>query len=143
MSSTDSDQVDSKPSSDLLDLYFYKIDQLREMIERVYNANNMKRLSIKLSTAKRAHLSVIFIIMKLARHFIVNLYFINYSHSMHIMNLLSPFTLFQCKIDKMIMFHAIAKFVDRCAGGTSLKKQLGVYVSSHTMKFKVPRKSLL
>ena len=51
MSSTDSDQVDSKPSSDLLDLYFYKIDQLREIIERVYNADNMKRLSIKLSTA--------------------------------------------------------------------------------------------
>ena len=50
---------------------------------------------------------------------------------------LSPLTLFQCKIDKMIMFHAIAKFVDRCAGGTSLKKQLGVYVSSRTMKFKV------
>ena len=35
----------------------------------------------------------------------------------------------------MIMFHAIAKFVDRCAGGTSVKKQLGVYVSSRTMKF--------
>ena len=52
MSSTDSDQVDSKPSSDLLDLYFYKIDQLREIVERVYNADNMKRLSIKLSTAK-------------------------------------------------------------------------------------------
>ena len=50
---------------------------------------------------------------------------------------LSPLTLFQCKIDKMIMFHAIAKFVDRCAGGTSLKKQFGVYVSSRTMKFKV------
>ena len=28
-------------------------------------------------------------------------------------------------------------FVDKCAGGTSLKKQLGVYVSSHTMKFQV------
>ena len=143
MSSTDSDQVDSKPSSDLLDLYFYKIDQLHEIIERVYNADDMKRLSIKLSTAKRAHLFVIFINMKLVQHHIVNLYFMNYSHSMHIMSLLSPFTLFQCKIDKIIMFHAIAKFVDRCAGGTSLKKQLGVYVSSRTMKFKVPRKSLL
>ena len=143
MSSTDSDQVDSKLSSDLLDLYFYKIDQLREIIERVYNADDMKRLSIKLSTAKRAHLSVIFINMKLARHRIGNLYFMNYSHSMHIMSLLSPFTLFQCKIDKMIMFHAIAKFVDRCAGGTSLKKQLGVYVSSRTMKFNVCRNSLL
>ena len=52
MSSTDSDQVDSKPSSDPLDLYFYKIDQLCEIIERVYNADDMKRLSIKLSTAK-------------------------------------------------------------------------------------------
>ena len=143
MSSTDSDQVDSKPSSDLLDLFFYKIDKLREIIKRVYNADDMKRLSIKLSTAKRAHLSVIFINMKLARHRIVNLYFMNYSHSMYIMSLLSPFTLFQCKIDKMIMFHTIAKFVDRCAGGTSLKKQLGVYISSRTMKFKVPRKSLL
>ena len=55
---------------------------------------------------------------------------------------LSPLTLFQCKIDKMIMFHAIAKFFDRCAGGTSLKKQLGVYVSSHTMKLKVLIRSL-
>ena len=66
MSSTDSGQVDSKPSSDLLDLYFYKIDQLREIVERVYNADDMKRLSIKLSTAKQAHLSVIFINMKLS-----------------------------------------------------------------------------
>ena len=59
MSYTDGNQVDSKPSSDLLDLYFYKIDQLREIVERVYNANDMKRLSIKLSTSQRAHLSVI------------------------------------------------------------------------------------
>ena len=58
------------------------------------------------------------------------------------MNLLSPFTLFQCKIDKMIMFHTIAKFVDRCAGGTSLKKQLDVYISSSTMKFKVRIKNI-
>ena len=143
MSSTDSNQVDSKLSSDLLDLYFYKIDQLCKIVERVYNADDMKRLSIKLSTAKRAPLSIIFINMKLARHHIVNLYFMNYSNSMDIMSLLSPFTLFQCKIDKMIMFHAIAKFVDCCAGGTSLKKQLGVYVSSRTMKFKVRRNRLL
>ena len=52
MSSTDSDQVDSKPSSNLLDLYFYKIDQLREIVERVYNPDDMKRLSIKLSTSQ-------------------------------------------------------------------------------------------
>ena len=77
MSSRDSDQVDSKLSSDLLDLYFYKIDQLREIVERVYNADDMKRLSIKLSTAKWAHLSVIYINMKLAGHRIVNLYFMN------------------------------------------------------------------
>ena len=77
MLSTDSDQVDSKPSSDLLDLYFYKIDQLHEIVIRVYNADNMKRLSIKLATAKRAHLSVIYINMKLAQHCIVNLYFLN------------------------------------------------------------------
>ena len=65
MLSTDSDQVDSKLSANLLDLYFYKIDQLREIVERVYNANDMKRLSIKLSTAQRAHLSVIYINIKL------------------------------------------------------------------------------
>ena len=59
MSYTDGDQVDSKPSSNLLDLYFYKIDQLHETVERVYNANDMKRLSIKLSTSQRAHLLVI------------------------------------------------------------------------------------
>ena len=52
MSYTDGDQVDSKLSSDLLDLYFYKIDQLREIVERVYNADDMKRLSIKLSTSQ-------------------------------------------------------------------------------------------
>ena len=52
MSSTDSDQVDSKPSSDQLDLYFYKIDQLRKIVESVYNADDMKRLSIKLSTSQ-------------------------------------------------------------------------------------------
>ena len=56
---SDGDQVDSKPNSDLLDLYFYKIDQLREVVERVYNADDMKRLSIKLSTSQQAHLSVI------------------------------------------------------------------------------------
>ena len=37
----------------------------------------------------------------------------------------------------MIMFHAVAKFVDKCAGGTSLKKQLGVYVSLRQKKFQV------
>ena len=52
MSSTDSNQVDSKPSSDQLDLYFYKIDQLHEIVKRVYNADDMKRLSIKLSTSQ-------------------------------------------------------------------------------------------
>ena len=50
LSYTDSDQRDSKP--DLLDLYFYKIDQLREIVERVYNADDMKRLSIKLSNSQ-------------------------------------------------------------------------------------------
>ena len=77
MSYTDSDQVDSKPSSNLLDLYFYKIDQLCEIVERVYNADDMKRLSIKLSTSQPAHLSVIDINMELALHCIINLYFIN------------------------------------------------------------------
>ena len=65
MSSTDSDQVDSKPSSNQLDLYFYKIDQLRKIVERFYNADDMKRLSIKLSTSQRAHLLVIYMNMKL------------------------------------------------------------------------------
>ena len=77
MSSTDSDQVDSKLSADLLDLYFYKIDQLREIVKRVYNVDDMKRLSIKLSTAQRAHLSVIYINIELARHRILNLYLMN------------------------------------------------------------------
>ena len=58
LSYTYGDQLDSKPSSDLLDLYFYKIDQLHKIVERVYNADDMKRLSIKLSTLKQAHLSV-------------------------------------------------------------------------------------
>ena len=52
MSYTDGNQVNSKPSSDLLDLYFYKIDQLCEIVERVYNVDDMKRLSIKLSTSQ-------------------------------------------------------------------------------------------
>ena len=70
--SADSDQVDSKPSSDLLDLYFYKMDQLREILERVYNADDMKRLSIKLSTSQRAHLFVIWIYINVAENFNVN-----------------------------------------------------------------------
>ena len=37
----------------------------------------------------------------------------------------------------MIMFHAVVKFMDKCAGRTSLKKQLGVYVSLQQKKFKV------
>ena len=41
----------------------------------------------------------------------------------------------QCKIDKMIMFHAIAKFVPNMSGGTALKKQLGLYVASRKKKF--------
>ena len=75
--------------------------------------------------------------MNLTLHLIVNLYFINFVNHDAYNEHFSPINLFQCKIDKMIMFHTIAKFVDCCAGGTSLKKQLGVYVSSHTMKFKV------
>ena len=47
------------------------------------------------------------------------------------------YLIFQCKIDKMILFHAVAKFVDKCSGGTALKKHLGVYVSSREKKYKV------
>ena len=45
--------------------------------------------------------------------------------------------IFQCKIDKMILFHAVVKFVEKCSGGTALRKHLGVYVSSRQKKYKV------
>ena len=55
---SDSDSRDSEPSDDLLTLYDYKLEQLREMTQRIYNADNINCLSVKLSNAQRAPLLV-------------------------------------------------------------------------------------
>ena len=57
--STDSDARDTEPSENLLDLYSYKLSQLREITGKVYNTDDVKRLSLKLSKANRAMLTVI------------------------------------------------------------------------------------
>ena len=46
---------------------------------------------------------------------------------------------FQCKIDKMILFHAVAKASQNFLGGTPLKKELGKYVHSWIRKYKVSK----
>ena len=56
---TDSDAHDTQPSENLLELYSYKLSQLREITSKVYNSDDLKRLSVKLSKENRAHLTVI------------------------------------------------------------------------------------
>ena len=56
---TDSDAHDTQPSENLLELYSYKLSQLREITNKVYNSDDLKRLSVKLSKENRAHLTVI------------------------------------------------------------------------------------
>ena len=56
---TDSDAHDSEPSENLLDLYSYKLTQLRQITSKVYNSDDLKRLSLKLSKENRAFLTVI------------------------------------------------------------------------------------
>ena len=58
ISFVDSDQTDTAPPQELLHLYWYKLCQLRELMEKVYNSDDLKRLQIKLATAKRAPLAV-------------------------------------------------------------------------------------
>ena len=45
--------------------------------------------------------------------------------------------MFQCKIDKMVLFHAVAKSELRYPGGTPLKRALAIYVKSRRKKYKV------
>ena len=54
----DSDQTDTAPPQELLHLYWYKLCQLHEIMTKVYNSDDLKRLQIKLATAKRAPLAV-------------------------------------------------------------------------------------
>ena len=54
----DSDAHDSEPSENLLELYNYKLAQLRDITNKVYNADDHKRLSVKLAKENRAHLTV-------------------------------------------------------------------------------------
>ena len=56
---TDSDAHNTQPSENLLELYSYKLSQLREITNKVYNSDDLKRLSVKLSKENRAHLMVI------------------------------------------------------------------------------------
>ena len=65
LSLTDSDTHDSEPSENLLDLYRYKLSQLRAVTSKVYNSDDVKRLSLKLSKANRAYLTVNMNVMSL------------------------------------------------------------------------------
>ena len=65
LSLTDSDTHDSEPSENLLDLYSYKLSQLRAITSKVYNSDDVKRLSMKLSKANRAYLTVNMNVMSL------------------------------------------------------------------------------
>ena len=55
---TDPDDTDLQPSKELLDLYSYKVEQLAEIINRVYNEDDIKRLLAKLAKVERGQISV-------------------------------------------------------------------------------------
>ena len=107
------------------------MEQLQEITHRVYNSDDVKRLSSKLAKEQRGQIGVrIFGVKRMIFNCVIP---IDLSGKC----LLNTFFGFQCKIDKMIMFHTTAKFVANCSGGTTLKRQLGVYIASRKKKYKV------
>ena len=111
------------------------MEQLQEITHRIYNSDDVKRLSSKLAKEQRGQIGVrIFGVKRMIFNCVIP---IDLSGEC----LLNTFFGFQCKIDKMIMFHAIAKFVANCSGGTPLKRQLRVYVASCKKKYKVMKNS--
>ena len=124
----DPDTHDEEPSEDLLDLYYYKMEQLQEITHRIYNSDDVKRLSSKLAKEQRGQIGVrIFGVKRMIFNCLV-------PTDLSGECLLNTFFGFQCKIDKIIMFYAIAKFVANCSRGTPLKRQLRIYIASHKNK---------
>ena len=61
----DPDTCDEEPTEELIDLYYYKCEQLREIINEEYNSDNVKCLSSKLAKEQhgQVNLSYIFVIL--------------------------------------------------------------------------------
>ena len=49
---SDTDHHDSEPTNELMDLYWYKLEQLQEETSKVYNNEDIKCLSAKLVQEK-------------------------------------------------------------------------------------------
>ena len=56
----DPDTPDEEPSDYLIDLYYYKCEQLRILMNKVYNTDDVKFLYSKLVKAQRATMPVSF-----------------------------------------------------------------------------------
>ena len=85
---------DEEPSEDLLDLYYYKMEQLQEITHRVYNSDDVKRLSSKLAKEQRGQIGVrIFGVKRMIFNCVIP---IDLSGEC----LLNTFFGFRCKIDK-------------------------------------------
>ena len=54
----DPDTPDKEPSDYLIDLYYYKCEQLRNLMSKVYNTDDVKFLYSKLVKAQRATMLV-------------------------------------------------------------------------------------
>ena len=57
-SAIDPDDTDQAPHPELLALYHYKTAQLAEIIGRVYNEDDVKKVSAKLAKAERGQIAV-------------------------------------------------------------------------------------
>ena len=57
---TDPDDTDAEPSDEMMKLYMYKLDQLEEILSRVYDEEDVKRVSAKLQKAERGKILVIY-----------------------------------------------------------------------------------
>ena len=61
----DPDTCDEEPTEELIDLYYYKCGQLREIINEEYNSDDVKYLSFKLAKeqCRQVNVSYIFILL--------------------------------------------------------------------------------
>ena len=59
------DTHDEEPTEELIDIYYYKCGQLREIINKEYNRDDVKRLSSKLAKEQcgQVNVSYIFVIL--------------------------------------------------------------------------------
>ena len=61
----DPDTHDEEPTEELIDLYYYKYGQLREIINEEYNSDDVKRLSSKLAKEQHGQVNVSYIFILL------------------------------------------------------------------------------